>query len=83
MHTFYADLAAALEERLEVIADQTLRTRQPELQIQKLQAASARIDALKAQLPADADPMLRHYLDRLSLSKALEFIRERHLASRR
>ena len=83
MQMFYADLAAALEERLAIIADQALRTRQPELQIQKLQAASARIDALKAQLPADADPILRHYLDRLSLSKALEFIRERHLASRR
>jgi hypothetical protein len=80
---FYADLAAALEERLAVIADQTLRARQPELQIQKLQAASARIDALRAQLPPDADPILRHYLDRMSLSKALEFIRERHLASRR
>ena len=82
MRTFYADLAAALEERLAVIADQTLRTRQPELQIQKLQAVSSRIDALRVQLPADADPMLRHYLDRMSLSKALEFIRERHLASR-
>jgi len=82
MQSFYAALAAALEERLAVIGDQTLRTRQPELQIEKLQAVSARIDALKAQLPADADPMLRHYLDRMSLSKALEFIRERHLASR-
>ena len=79
MQTFYADLAAVLEERLAVIADQTLRTQQPELQIQKLQAASARIDALKARLPADVDPMLRHYLDRMSLSKALDFIRERHL----
>src|SRR5690242_9958458 len=50
MQTFYADLAAALEERLAVIADQTLRTEQPERQIQKLQAVSARIEALKAQL---------------------------------
>lgn len=83
MQTFYADLAAALEERLAVIADQTLRTRQPELQIQKLQAASARIDALKAQLPVDADPMLRHYLARMSLGKALEFIREHYPVSRR
>jgi hypothetical protein len=66
-----------------VIADQTLRTQQPELQIQKLQAVSSRIDTLKTQLPADADPLLRHYLDRMSLSKALEFIRERHHASRR
>src|SRR5690242_10838574 len=31
MKTFYVDLAAALEERLAVIADQTLRTEQPEL----------------------------------------------------
>lgn len=82
MPTFYADLAAALEERLAVIADQTLRNQQPELQMQKLQAASARIDALKSRLPPDADPMLKHYLDRMSLSKALEFIREHGLASR-
>ena len=82
MPTFYADLAAALEERLAVIADQTLRNQQPELQIQKLQAVSARIDALKGRLPPDADPMLKHYLDRMSLSKALEFIREHRLASR-
>ena len=82
MQTFYADLAAALQERLDVIADQDLRARQPELQLARLKDASARIDALKAKLPPDADPMLRHYLERMSLSKALDFIRDRHLAPR-
>ncbi|MBV9492343.1 MAG: hypothetical protein JO069_21825 [Verrucomicrobia bacterium] len=82
MQTFYADLASALEERLAIIADETLRTRQPYLQLQKLQAVSARIDALKAQLPPDTDPRLKHYLERSSLTKALEFIRAHHLASR-
>ena len=80
MQTYYADLAAALDERLTVIADQTLRAQQPDLQLQRLQTASEKIEVLKRQLPADADPRLRHYLERMSLSKALDHLRTTGLA---
>ena len=80
MQSYYADLAAALDERLTVIADQALRAEQPEVQLQRLQTASERIEQLKGQLPADADPRLRHYLERMSLSKALDHLRATGLA---
>ena len=37
-------------------------------------AALKRVTELQAQLGADAPPMLRHYLDRRSYQKALDFL---------
>jgi peptidoglycan/xylan/chitin deacetylase (PgdA/CDA1 family) len=79
MEEYYSELASALQERLEVISDQNLRTRDPDAQLERLRLASERIDRLKQSLPAEADPMLRHFLDRMSLTKALELIRSRYL----
>jgi hypothetical protein len=79
MGQFYSDLAQALRERLQVIGDKTLQSN-PSAHLEKLREASERIDALKAKLPPDADPRLRHYLDRMSLSKALEFVETECLA---
>jgi hypothetical protein len=79
MGEFYSDLAQALRDRLQVIGDKTLQDN-PSAHLEKLREASERIDALKAKLPANADPMLVHYLDRMSLSKALEFIETECLA---
>ena len=73
MGEFYSDLARALRDRLQVIGDKTLQNN-PSAHLEKLREASERIDALKAKLPQNADPRLVHYLDRMSLSKALEFI---------
>ncbi|HYZ74778.1 MAG TPA: hypothetical protein VE641_16985 [Chthoniobacterales bacterium] len=79
MGEFYSDLAQALRDRLQVIGDKTLQST-PSAHLEKLREASERIDALKAELPANADPRLVHYLDRMSLSKALEFIETECLA---
>jgi hypothetical protein len=79
MGEYYSELASALQERLEVISDQDLRTRDPQGQLQKLRLLSEQIDRLKERLPADADPMLKHFLDRMSLTKALELIQSRYL----
>jgi hypothetical protein len=79
MGEFYSDLAQALRDRLQVIGDKTLQSN-PSTHLEKLREASERIEALKAQLPPDADPMLVHYLDRMSLSKALEFVEKECLA---
>ncbi|MBV9877684.1 MAG: hypothetical protein JO025_23355 [Verrucomicrobia bacterium] len=79
MGEFYSDLAQALRDRLQVIGDKTLKDN-PSAQLEKLREASERIDALRAKLPANADPRLVHYLDRMSLSKALEFIETECLA---
>jgi hypothetical protein len=79
MGEFYSDLAQALRDRLQVVGDKTLQSN-PSAHLEKLREASERIDALKAKLPPDADPRLRHYLDRRSLSKALEFIETERLA---
>jgi predicted component of type VI protein secretion system len=79
MDQYYIALAEALRDRLAVIADHQLRDQNPEAHLARLKQASERIEQLRSQLPADADPMLIHYLGRTSLSKALEFVQERYL----
>jgi hypothetical protein len=67
------ELAAALRERLVIIADEESR-RNPARHTERLQAVSERIEQLEHQLPRTIDPELRHFLQRRSYSKALELL---------
>jgi plasmid stabilization system protein ParE len=80
MDQYYVVLAEALRERLAAIADHQLREQNPDAHLSRLRKASDQIDRLRERLPTDADPMLTHYLSRMSLSKALEFVEERYLS---
>jgi hypothetical protein len=79
MDEYYIKLAEALQGRLSVIADHSFRTQNPAAHLAKLQSASEWIEKLKAELPRNADPMLVHYLQRSSLTKALEFVQDHYL----
>lgn len=79
MDEYYATLAQALRARLQIIADSQLREQDPTGHLTKLKEASERIEELKKSLPFDTDPMLAHYLDRMSLTKALEFVQSHYL----
>jgi predicted component of type VI protein secretion system len=79
MDEYYATLADALRERLVVISDRQLREQNPTAHLARLKQASESIEQLKRNLPLSADPMLRHYLERMSLSKALEFVQNHYL----
>jgi hypothetical protein len=79
MDQYYVVLAEALRDRLAVIADHQLLDQNPEVHLTRLKLASERIEQLRNRLPPDADPMLVHYLGRMSLNKALEFVQERYL----
>jgi len=67
------DLAAALRERLTIIGDEESRLNVPR-HMARLRAISERIEALQSALPATTDPRLKHFLDRRSYDKALEWI---------
>ncbi|MDH4469567.1 MAG: hypothetical protein QE493_01165 [Verrucomicrobiae bacterium] len=78
----FDQLASALRSRLSTIADHELRDRDPATHLKKLQVASEAIDqSIAALLKSEIDPQLRHYLDRRSFDKALEWI-ESNRASR-
>jgi len=79
MDQYYVVLAEALRDRLAVIADHQLRDQNPDIHLIRLKEASEQIERLRKRLPANADPMLVHYLARMSLSKALEFVQEHYL----
>jgi hypothetical protein len=64
---------AALRERLAIIADEESRRDAPR-HMGRLQAVSEKIEALQASLPPETDARLRHYLERRSYDKALEWI---------
>jgi len=70
----FEDLRGALERRLAVVADREFYARDPAGHLTELQAASAAVDRLAAALPADVDPTLRHYLDRQSYVKAIDWL---------
>jgi hypothetical protein len=73
MQELFAELAAALRERLEIISDEESR-RDTAQHMKRLQSVSERIEELEQRLPAETDPQLRHYLQRRSYSKALELV---------
>ena len=79
MDEYYVTLAKALRERLDVVSDRQLREQNPTAHLERLKQASERIEQMKKNLPLTADPMLKHYLDRMSLSKALEFVQNHYL----
>jgi len=73
MTEVYRNLADALRERCAIIADE--QSRQDETNhVARLQMVSEKIERLEQQLPPTIDPQLRHFLQRRSYSKALEFI---------
>jgi hypothetical protein len=74
----YTALADALRERLAIIGDRDLSTRDAAAHLEKLKSVSERIAALAAQLPGDADPRLVHFLERASYDKALAFLAGAH-----
>lgn len=73
MEESLSELSDALRERLAIISDEESR-RDAEKHIQRLREVSERIERLEQSLPAKIDPQLRHYLQRRSYSKALEFL---------
>ena len=68
-----SQLAAALRQRREIIADEESR-RQPEQHVKRLREVSDRIEQLTEALPRPIEPRLAHFLERRSYDKALEFL---------
>ena len=76
MNREFAQLREALQERLGVIADQELRARDPRAHLERLKAAASRLDAAIARVRPNCDPQLRHFLDRQSYVKALDWLEQ-------
>jgi hypothetical protein len=68
-----AHLREALQERLAIIRDEESR-RDEAKHIARLRAVSEKIDRLQQSLPSSIDPRLKHYLDRKSYDKALDYL---------
>jgi hypothetical protein len=73
MNGVAAELANALRERREIIADDKSR-QNAEAHIARLKEISERIETLRDQLPRPLDPQLAHFLQRASYDKALELL---------
>ncbi len=73
MQASASQLAAALRERLRIVSDEESRL-DSEKHMERLREVSEQISRLGASLPQPIDPRLKHYLDRCSYSKALEFL---------
>jgi len=72
-HFALVDLKEALRERVAIIGDEQSR-RDEVKHIARLREVSEKIDELSAALPQPIDPRLKHYLERKSYDKALDFL---------
>lgn len=70
----YQALAAALRERLTVIADREFYARDPAGHLEKLKSVSEQITTLAAALPKPVPGDLAHYIQRASYEKALAWL---------
>ena len=73
MESALAELAQALRERLEIIQDEESR-RDHAKHIDRLRMVSEKIDRAQQSLSPSTDPRLKHYLQRRSYDKALDFL---------
>jgi hypothetical protein len=71
----WPELLALIEKRLAVVADREWYERDAAGHLEALQEAAARLEEAIGRLPADTDPMLRHYLERQSYLKACDWLR--------
>ena len=71
----HKNLLTAVQTRLDIVADHGFRDRDPQAHLAALKTAAATLDAEVANLPPSADPMLRHYLERQSYTKAADWLR--------
>jgi len=67
------ELADALRERLEIVADEESR-RDPVRHTERLREVSEKLERIEHLLPPTIDPELRHFLQRRSYSKAYELL---------
>ena len=76
MEDIAAQLAAALRERLAIVANEESR-RDAVKHMERLRQISHRLNKLESDLPQPVDPRLKHYLARCSYNKALELLEGR------
>lgn len=69
-------LKGLVQERLDTVADREHYLRDPEGHLERLKSVSERLDAAVQVLPPDTDPQLRHFLERQSYMKALDFLNQ-------
>jgi len=71
----FAKVLQIIERRLQIVADRDWYGRDPAGHLAGLQQAAADLEAAVAALPADIDPMLRHFLEGQSYVKARDWLR--------
>ncbi|MEI8293580.1 MAG: hypothetical protein WCG66_06230 [bacterium] len=76
LSTLRKRLHEAVKTRLDIVYDHAWRDRDPAAHLEALKTASARLDDLVANLPSEVDPTLRHYLERQSYTKALDWLEQ-------
>jgi len=70
----YAPLLEALRARMEAVADREHFTRDAAGHLERLRQTTEAVKALADALPPQTDPMLRHYLERTSYAKAIDWL---------
>lgn len=77
LDSMHKALHTAVKTRLDIVSDHAFRDRDAAAHLDALKSAASQLDALVAKLPPDTDPTLRHYLERQSYMKAMDWLEER------
>ena len=72
----YSELLCLITKRLDLVADRGFYHRDPAGHLAALRDSAKELEVLAGRLPPDAPPVLKHYLERQSLAKAADFLRD-------
>lgn len=72
----YSELLRLITKRLDLVADRGFYHRDPAGHLEALRDSAKELELLAGRLPPDAPPVLKHYLERQSLAKAADFLRD-------
>ena len=72
----YPELLRSINRRLDLVADREFYHRDPAGHLAALRDSAKELEVLAGRLPPDAPPVLKHYLERQSLAKAADFLRD-------
>jgi hypothetical protein len=70
----HLELQALLKQRINIIADHSLRDRDPEAHLDALKHVSQQIESYAKDHLPEFDAKLRHYISNCSYQKALEHL---------
>ena len=72
----FSTLLTALQHRIDLVSDRAFFEKDPDAHLKALQQAAQQVELAFAALPEPVDPQLRHFIERQSFLKAIDWLKQ-------